>query len=56
MLKVCLKFWEFERKFRVWKEWISVIGNDGGAIGIKGVENKALKIKHIIKKQNTSLK
>ncbi len=44
-----------------------MIGNDGGAIGIKGVENKALKpntlhyykimIKRIIiKKQNTSLK
>ncbi len=45
---------EFERKFRVWKKWIKVIGNDGGAIGIKGVENKALKIKHIIK-SNTSL-
>ncbi len=43
MLKVCLKILECERKFRVWKEWISVIGNDGGAIGIKGVENKALK-------------
>ncbi len=54
MLKVCLKFLGFERKFRVGKEWISVIGNDGGAIGIKGVENKALKIKHIIK-LNTSL-
>lgn len=49
MLKVCLNILECERKFRVWKEWISVIGNDGGAIGIKGVENKALKIKHIIK-------
>ncbi len=49
MLKFCLKFWEFERNFRVWKEWIKVIGNDGGAIGIKGVENKALKIKRIIK-------
>ncbi len=54
MLKVCLKFLGFERKFRVWKEWIKIIGNDGGAIGIKGVENKALKIKHIIK-LNTSL-
>ncbi len=43
MLKVCLKIWEFERKFRVWKEWIRVIGNDWGAIGIKGVENKALR-------------
>ncbi len=49
MLKVCLKFLECERNFRVWKEWIKVIGNDGGAIGIKGVENKALKIKRIIK-------
>lgn len=43
MLKFCLKFLGFGRKFRVGKEWISVIGNDGGAIGIKGVENKALK-------------
>ncbi|WP_283525194.1 hypothetical protein [Helicobacter pylori] len=40
---------KFERKlrvgrnFRIWKEWIKVIGNDGGAIGIKGVENKALR-------------
>ncbi len=33
MLKVCLNILECERKFRVWKEWISVIGNDGGAIG-----------------------
>ncbi|MCQ2899554.1 hypothetical protein JT062_03495 [Helicobacter pylori] len=39
---------EFGRKFRVGKEWMKVIGNDGGAIGIKGVENKALKSKHII--------
>ncbi len=31
------------------------MGNDGGAIGIKGVENKALKIKRIIK-LNASLK
>ncbi|WNE36388.1 hypothetical protein RJ564_05560 [Helicobacter pylori] len=35
---------EFERNFRVGKEWIRVIGNDGGAIGIKGVENKALRL------------
>ncbi|WQX78032.1 hypothetical protein KVJ70_01500 [Helicobacter pylori] len=34
---------KFERKFRVWKEWMKMIGNDWGAIGIKGVENKALK-------------
>ncbi|WQR71370.1 hypothetical protein KVC91_06685 [Helicobacter pylori] len=40
---------KFERKLRVWKEWIKVIGNDWGVIGIKGVENKALKIKRIIK-------
>lgn len=43
MLKVCLKFLECERNFRVGKEWIKVVGNDGGAIGIKGVENKALR-------------
>lgn len=42
MLKVCLKFLECERKFRVGKKWIKAVGNDGGAIGIKGVENKAL--------------
>ncbi len=33
MLKVCLKFLEFERNFRVWKEWIKVIGNDFEMIG-----------------------
>ncbi len=38
MLKVCLKFLECERKFRVWKEWIKMIGNDGGAIGKGGRE------------------
>ncbi|MGL2502426.1 hypothetical protein ACOWOG_03590 [Helicobacter pylori] len=35
---------ELERKFRVGKKWIKMIGNDGGAIGIKGVENKALRL------------
>lgn len=33
MLKVCLKFWEFGRKFRVWKEWIRVVENDFEMIG-----------------------
>ncbi len=36
MLKVCLKFLEFERNFRVGKEWMKVVGNNWGAIGIKG--------------------
>ncbi|WP_183011008.1 hypothetical protein [Helicobacter pylori] len=31
------------------ESYLEMIGNDGGAIGIKGVENKALKIKRIIK-------
>lgn len=44
MLKVCLKFLGFERNFRVWKKWIKIIGNDGGAIGKGGVENKALRL------------
>ncbi len=41
---------EFERNFRVGKEWIRVIGNDGGTNWNGGLKNKALKIKRIIKK------
>ncbi len=36
MLKVCLKFLECERKFRVGKEWISVIGNDWKSLEMMG--------------------
>ncbi|GAA8050995.1 hypothetical protein HpDR2_08500 [Helicobacter pylori] len=35
------------------ESYLEMIGNDGGAIGIKGVENKALKIKRIIKLNQT---
>ncbi|EKE87430.1 hypothetical protein [Helicobacter pylori] len=33
---------EFERNLEFGRNGYKVIGNDGGAIGIKGVENKAL--------------
>ncbi|MFP6034349.1 hypothetical protein ACLF9J_07915, partial [Helicobacter pylori] len=49
MLKVCLKFLECERNFRVGKEWIRVIRNNWGTNWNGGLKNKALKIKRIIK-------
>ncbi|GAA7422601.1 hypothetical protein MM0352_15320 [Helicobacter pylori] len=45
MLKVCLNFLEFERNFRVGKEWIKVIGNEGNG----GWDKALIRIKHIIK-------
>ncbi len=44
MLKVCLNILECEENLEFERNGWKLFGNDGGAIGIKGVENKALRL------------